>query len=260
MICRKRGRINLMLIGGAHVKKLWCLFAVLILSFTLTGCGTDLTDAETRIIAEYAADLLLEYDINYEDRIVENTEEDSSTDTEAVSETEESDTESVDTEAPNTASTEEDTSQTSSVGPTAASDIAKIIGLEDISIVFQRCMFLDRYPSVDQNGAFIYMDAEPGYKLVVLKFNVANESAQDVTVDLLNTEIDYKLVLNDTKTARPMLTILLDDLGTFQNIVPANSEQSAVLIFQMSEGLIEQIETLKFQISYQNEEYIIHVQ
>ena len=45
--------------------------------FALTGCaGTipDMTRKETRMIAEYAAELLLKYDKNYVSRVVDTTE------------------------------------------------------------------------------------------------------------------------------------------------------------------------------------------
>jgi hypothetical protein len=120
-------------------------------------------------------------------------------------------------------------------------------------------MFLDRYPSVDQDGAFIYLEANPGYKLVVVKFDITNTSSQSVTVDLLDSYIDYRLVMNGSKAAKPMLTILMDDLGTFCNTLPANSEQSAVLVFQMSDSSIEQIEQLDLRVTYDSDESIIHI-
>lgn len=121
-------------------------------------------------------------------------------------------------------------------------------------------MFLDRYPSVDQDGAFIYLEADPGYQLVVIKFDIANITAQDIAVDLLNTDINYKLVYNQTKAASPMLTILMDDLGTYESVVPAGNEQSAVLVFQISKDLISQIQSLDIRVTYKNEESVIHIQ
>ena len=121
-------------------------------------------------------------------------------------------------------------------------------------------MFLDRYPSLDHDGAFIYLEADPGYKLVVVKFDIENTSAESVDVDLLNTDIDYRLVMNQSKAAKPMLTILMDDLGTFRNTVSGNSEQSAVLVFQMAESSIEQIEELEIRVTYDKKEYVIQLQ
>lgn len=253
------------------MKKLWCLLAISTMAFALTGCGTDLTEQETRIIGEYAADLLLKYDVNYQERLSEDTQEDVATETtEATEATTEAatDTQDVpDTEteqnADTTENTESSSSEDDSVVPTVSgntSNIAAIVGLEGISVQYNRCMFLDRYPSLDQDGAFIYLEAEPGYKLVVLKFDIINNTNEDKMVDLLDSGLDYRLVLNETKAAKPMLTILTDDLGTYKAVVPADTEQSAVLVFQMSDGLVDNIQSLNLRVMYQSQENTIQIQ
>lgn len=247
------------------MKKLWCLLAILVLSVTLTGCGVELSEEENRVIAEYAADLLLKYDRDYTSSLVEEevpateqTTQAPSTDSTTEVTTEEPSTqppqESFSTESP----VSEDT--TGSSDAAGEIDIGKIVGLEGISITYNQCMFLDRYPSIDQDGAFIYLEADPGYQLVVVKFDIANTTAQDIAVDLLNTDINYKLVYNQTKAASPMLTILMDDLGTYESVVPAGNEQSAVLVFQISKDLISQIQSLDIRVTYKSEESVIHIQ
>ncbi len=256
------------------MKKLWCLLAISTMAFALTGCGTDLTEQETRIIGEYAADLLLKYDVNYQERLSEDTQEDVVTEATETTEATEATTEAAtdtqdvpDTEteqnADTTENTESSSSEDDSVVPTVSgntSNIAAIVGLEGISVQYNRCMFLDRYPSLDQDGAFIYLEAEPGYKLVVLKFDIINNTNEDKMVDLLDSGLDYRLVLNETKAAKPMLTILTDDLGTYKAVVPADTEQSAVLVFQMSDGLVDNIQSLNLRVMYQNQENTIQIQ
>lgn len=256
------------------MKKLWCLLTISAMAFALTGCGTDLTEQETRIIGEYAADLLLKYDVNYQERLSEDTQEDGATEATETTEATEATTEAAtdtqdipDTEteqnADTTETTESSSSEDDSVVPTVSgntSDIAAIVGLEGISVQYNRCMFLDRYPSLDQDGAFIYLEAEPGYKLVVLKFDIINNTNEDKMVDLLDSGLDYRLVLNETKAAKPMLTILMDDLGTYKAVVPTDTEQSAVLVFQMSDGLVDNIQSLNLRVMYQNQENTIQIQ
>ena len=54
-------------------KKLISLISLFIICISLTGCMDviDITDTERVLIAEYAADLLLKYDINHDDRLDE---------------------------------------------------------------------------------------------------------------------------------------------------------------------------------------------
>ena len=247
------------------MKKLWCLLAILVLSVTLTGCGVELSEEENRVIAEYAADLLLKYDRDYTSSLVEEEVPAMEQTTQAPStdSTTEVTTEEPSTQPPQESSSTESPASEDTTGSSDAAgeiDIGKIVGLEGISITYNQCMFLDRYPSVDQDGAFIYLEADPGYQLVVIKFDIANITAQDIAVDLLNTDINYKLVYNQTKAASPMLTILMDDLGTYESVVPAGNEQSAVLVFQISKDLISQIQSLDIRVTYKNEESVIHIQ
>lgn len=247
------------------MKKLWCLLAIFVLSVTLTGCGVELSEEENRVIAEYAADLLLKYDRDYTSSLVEEEVPATEQTTQAPStdSTTEVTTEEPSTQPPQESSSTESPASEDTTGSSDAAgeiDIGKIVGLEGISITYNQCMFLDRYPSVDQDGAFIYLEADPGYQLVVIKFDIANITAQDIAVDLLNTDINYKLVYNQTKAASPMLTILMDDLGTYESVVPAGNEQSAVLVFQISKDLISQIQSLDIRVTYKNEESVIHIQ
>lgn len=235
------------------MKKLWCLLAVLTLTFSLSGCGVTISEEENRIIAEYAADLLLKYDKNYQSSFIESEPDPTSEEepsTEAASE--KSDPASTETEKNTEASTEAAVSE--------ITDIAEVLGLEGVSISFNQCMFLDHYPSDEQDASYVSLEADAGYKLVVVEFNIINQTEQDMEIDLLRETVEYQLVMNDSKEAKPMLTILTNDLGTLKYTVPAGETQPAVLVFQMAEGMIEQIESLKIRATYKNEEYMLHIQ
>ena len=104
------------------------------------------------------------------------------------------------------------------------------------------------------------MNAEEGYKLAVLRFHIQNPSSQDREVDLLHAQVDYQLLVNGSKNVKPMLTILTEDLGTFQSTLSPDQEQSAVLVFQVSESLVNEIDTLNLRITYQEQSYVMHVQ
>lgn len=279
-----------------YINRISLMMTFLLMVSLLSGCGIDLTDEQNKMIAEYAADLLLKYDSNYQQRY-NSTEDDSelNQNTEEVT-TEEITTEEVTTEEvtteevtaeevsseevtteENSSDTNNDSSDNSSDDGTTGSgvgtdnnvppvpsdnvtDIAEIVGIKDVSITYSKCLFLDRYPSIDQDGAFIYLEADPGYKLAVVKFDIKNNSSDPIAIDLLNTDIDYKLVMNSKKAAKPMLTILMDDLGTFSNTLPAKSEQSAVLVFQMSESSMKQIQSLVIKVLYNDKENVIKIQ
>ncbi len=247
------------------MRRIGCLLVIVMMMAGLAGCGRELSTEENRVIAEYAADLLLKYDKDYQSKYM-NTENEPDTTATTESQTGEVSTE-VTTEAASDPTAAENTTEVGSEEPMlppsddgSVQDIAEIAGVDGISIQYNRCMFLDRYPSIDQDGAFIYLEADKGYKLVVVKFDITNKTSEDKMVDLLNTDLSYRLVMNQSKAAKPMLTILMDDLGTFSATMPADSEQSAVLVFQMAEGLVDKIERLDIRVTYQNEEHTIPIQ
>lgn len=237
------------------MKKVWCLPAVLSISLLLSGCGAVISDEDNRVIAEYAADLLLKYDRDYQPSLIEpDSETEADASTEPVSER----TESASTEqADSTEGTSEASSETVVHEVT---DLAEVFGLEGVSISFSQCTFPDRYPDEEVEHDVVSVDAETGYKLAVLEFDIKNQTEQDIDIDFLHRTVDYKLIVDDSKHARPMLTILTNDLGTLQGVLPAGDSQKAVLIFQISDSMIDQITSLQVQVTYENEEYMIQIQ
>lgn len=252
-------------------KKIWKrrLLAGLIACgiFVTTGCGQviDLTDEENHLIAEYAAELLLKYDRNYDTRYNPDELEDT---TETMTETDaatEATTEVVTTTEP--ATTEQDapadgqTTQAQPVtdeavkediGATVDSDfdIAAFVGESRISVRYAYYMVVDSYPSYDQDGMYIEVQAPEGYKLLVLKFEVENKTNEDQAVDLYNKDVNYNIVVDNSRTTKQMLTILADDLYTYDKTIQASSREETVLLYTVSDSVANKWTDLKLQVKY----------
>lgn len=238
------------------MKHLRYVLVILSLAFLLTGCGTEISEEQNRIIAEYAADLLLEYDVNYQSRLTEPGDEpEEQGTTEASTENTIGDS---GTEEPGT-TTEAEAGGTEEP-ENSVSDIAGILGLEGVSITYADCTFTDSYPAGEPEESYVDLEADAGCKLAVLRFRIQNQSEQDREVDLLHAQLDYQLLVNGSANAKPMLTILTEDLGTFQGTISPGQEQPAVLVFQVSESLVDEIDTLNLRITYQEQGYVMHVQ
>lgn len=247
-----------------------------ILAFTLlgigalvfTGCGkvTDLTDEETQLIAEYSANLLLKYDAKYVDRIDEgekDAKEMTSEEEEQIT-TEAATTETV-TEEPkqgtdlNGGINQDNTSPEESAGAGRESDIAKIAGVEGVSITYDSYLITDHYPDSGDMEQLVNVQASEGYQLLVVRFKVAGEKEGVVDVSLADKGLEYRIVCNGTKAAVPMLTILPDDLGTLTTSIDNGQEQEAVLVFQLSDSVKEQLESIELYIQYNNIENAIKI-
>ncbi len=252
-------------------KKIWKrrLLAGLIACgiFVTTGCGQviDLTDEENHLIAEYAAELLLKYDRNYdtrynpdelEDTTETMTETDATTEatTEMVTTTEAATTEQ---DAPADGQTTQaqpvtDEAVKEDIGATVDSDfdIAAFVGESRISVRYAYYMVVDSYPSYDQDGMYIEVQAPEGYKLLVLKFEVENKTNEDQAVDLYNKDVNYNIVVDNSRTTKQMLTILADDLYTYDKTIQASSREETVLLYTVSDSVANKWTDLKLQIKY----------
>lgn len=252
-------------------KKIWKrrLLAGLIACgiFVITGCGQviDLTDEENHLIAEYAAELLLKYDRNYdtrynpdelEDTTETMTETDATTEatTEVVTTTEAATTEQ---DAPADGQTTQaqpvtDEAVKEDIGATVDSDfdIAAFVGESRISVRYAYYMVVDSYPSYDQDGMYIEVQAPEGYKLLVLKFEVENKTNEDQAVDLYNKDVNYNIVVDNSRTTKQMLTILADDLYTYDKTIQASSREETVLLYTVSDSVANKWTDLKLQVKY----------
>lgn len=282
-------------------KKIKYFLTIFCFCITLTGCNDviDLTEEESHLIAEYAADLLLKYDRTYVDRIEDGNyrisrEEATSEmmltevttelidseelldtvepDTEAITTKEEA-TEAIDTQEKNTdSSSEDDLNQMDNSDGDAEDfdeqvneysvvegDIARIAGLRDASIKYKDYLITKQYPAVDEDGKFIYLEAKKGHDLLVVRFNVTNNTEDMVDVSLIDNEIDYRIVCNGRNAAKPMLTILMDDLGTLETSLREGETQEAVLVFQIADSLKDSIDSLELKVMYEGVDNVIKI-
>lgn len=240
---------------------------------SLVGCNEvkELTEEETAIIAEYAADLLLKYDLSYDDRLVDGEEKlekkeereqefpttapvtEEQISEEATTEVKAQVQEDVPEQAENSGETEK------AVSDGFSGDIADLLGRSDISITYKDYVISQQYPATDEEGKFIYLEASEGYQLFVVRFKVSATTENAADISLIDENIDYKIVCNDSKAAKPMLTILMEDLGTLETTVKPGEEQEAVLVFQISDEMKDSLNNVKLFIQYNEIEHIIEL-
>lgn len=249
------------------MKKKLLFGCMIILSLFSVGCAKtiELTDEENYMIAEYAAELLLKYDRNSDLKYYDTEYTDVATPMEPEQTTEEVTTEAVTTEeeitdvqTTETIVNEEDVSGIEADADSSF-DIAEFVGEDKVSISYAYYMILDSYPSYDQEGIFIEIEAPAGYKLLVVKFDVENNTNDAQYIDMYSKDLEYNIILNNKKSAKQMLTILIDDLYTYQTTIDASMREETVLLFQVSESIADQINDLKLRVSYQGESRVIQL-
>lgn len=251
------------------MKKILIVCSMVILSLFCVGCTKtiELTDEESQLVAEYAAELLLKYDRNYDYKFYESiedtvitTEEITEATTEVVPEDTTEDTEEVTTEVqePDAEDTQEVVDVLDEeVIPAGDFDVAAFAEVENVSIKYNYYMLAESYPSYDHDGMYIEIEAPDGYQLLVVKFNIENLTGDKQYIDLYTKDLTYNIIVNDERTAKQMLTILIDDLYTYQADIEGDSLEEAVVLFQVSDSVAESIVDLKLQVTYGENKQII---
>ncbi len=262
------------------MKRFFALCGILILSLFAVGCTKtiELSDEESKLIAEYAAELLIKYDRNInlkydeaqqEAAIASDATEEENTTEEVTTEevtseevtTEEATTEVVEVATDSDAPSEEIITEDVDEDVLASDyDIAQFVGESNISIHYLYYMVVDHYPSYDKEGMYMEIEAPYGYKLLVLKFSMENKTEEEQYVDLYSKDINYKIILDNSRAASQMLTILMDDLYTYQSTLEASMYEETVLLFQLSDEVAENMTDLKLQVDDGTNQIVIQLQ
>jgi len=243
----------------------------LVMTFLFTGCGlipsVELTEQEQKVIAEYAAGLLLKYDRNYSGSIMEiETGDDNS----GVGIIEENLGENPEQEAMQTPADEqlpdinpegmpsENTTEdivydengeiiseppVTDAGDIVYSDmsIAQAIGLDGFDVIFKLCEVSDIYPAQESEDMVFSMQAAPGKELLICHFSVTNDGADAKLCDVLNSNAVFRLMVNGSEKYNAQRTILLDDFVNYCDNIEGYGVVDTVIIFEVPVGTADTI-------------------
>lgn len=237
-------------------------------AFALSGCEVvDMTDSQEKIIAEYAADVLIHYDASYYDmfaeepRIVDNMQESSESDDEsAISETQTPQSSAVaSVQTPEvTASPEPDNTQEEVTGePVTANvaqqsisplDVGKMFGLDKVEISYKDLKIVDKYPDVSENEMAFQMSASENHKLMVLTFDVLNTADLAVNCNILGQNVKFRVCVNDKDYLSVQKTLLSDDLSQMNVTIQPHENKTAVVVCQVPSDYNPEISSLSLVV------------
>ena len=141
---------------------------------------------------------------------------------------------------------EEDT-EAVSAGEGKDYDLAALLNTDKASVKYQYYSVCDTYPSYDKEGMQIEINATSGHKLLVLKFAIENTTNEEQDLNFYDSGVEYHIIINNSKSAKNMLTILIDDLFTFETKLGASDRTEAVLLFSVSESIAKDLQDLKLK-------------
>lgn len=225
------------------MRKVGTFLCGIVAAVLMTGCGSvmpDLTEEETEIISQYAAGVLLKYDrVNsgrllsmseYEEEEDKKTEKTEPAEKPAEEESAEEESRTDDTEVV-------DVSQDGETGTTAPSTIEEYYDIQDITIQYTGYELAESYPAGAEEEIYFAMDATEGMQLLILKFTASNVSAADQTLDMLGHGARFRISVNGGSGENALSTMLLNDLQTYDDVIPAGSSVELVSIVEVPQSI-----------------------
>lgn len=247
--------------GKTYVKG--CVVAAAII-FLMTGCGdaqVNLTPEQETQVGEYAAMALLRHDANNRSRLV-SLEEVEAREQELLEKEQQEQNQNQETEEHSEGMDPVTDIPTVEKGAdneeNAVGSMEEFFGLpEGVTIAYGGLEVCDSYPENGDNEYFT-LDAAEGKRLLVLRFNLVNQSQSNQTIDILSQNALIKIIVNGSHTCFALTTMLMDDLSTYKGEVAAGECVSLVLLAELDSDKAETVSDVS--LSLKNKSQICKVQ
>lgn len=251
------------------MKKHWLKVSayIAIMMLALTGCGSSmpqLTQEEEQMVGEYAAKILLKYDANNRSRLVSREEV-------AIEEEKQKQREAAKQEILGTSSDAQQGMEP--VEDTPVVEVGQETGggsygspetffelPEGMVITYNGNLVSESYPQDQDADSYFALDAAEGKKLLVLQFNVANQSGADQDIDFLSHNAVIRLQINGGKSQTVLTTMLMDDLSTYIGNVSAGGSVDLVLLAEVDSSMVDNISSLSLSLKNDSKSCTIQLQ
>lgn len=217
------------------IKKIFLGGLLIACTGVLYGCGEqlyELQDNEQEIIVNYAAHIVAKY----------NTEQPEGYEyvyIPADDQTEDGTSDETAQDHPD-AQTPDGTGAGSSSQQDASATLSEALGLENIQAVYTGAELTDQY---DESVV-----PESGRQLLVLHVTLQNLTEKTQKCDILSILPTFRVKVNGEVEATSELTILPDNLATWEADLEAGASENAVIIFQINKDAVTQINQLEMEV------------
>lgn len=245
-------------------RKIIAFIAILGSAMSMTGCQMasipDMSEEDTELVAQYAANLILSYNENYDTGIATEAEIQKADEKRERQRRREEAAKAA--EAAKEAESNPESSTGAQVDTTVTNaELGAFLGLEGVTIDYQSYEICDSYPHDGENDSFFAMDAGDGKQLLVLNFNIQNNSGADQDIDILYQYPLFRIGINGGENKNALTTLLLNDLSTFKDTVIAGEARSVVLVTEItSEEVQGDIQSLSLHVKVNDQNADIRLQ
>ncbi len=199
----------------------------------LNGCGlipeVKLSDEDSVLVAEYAAGLLLKYETQHQNGLMEITD----------------DPIIVETPTPEPAAASGDMAEGGMAGTDASElvtgmaesvPLAQAIGIPDFLVTYTGYEICDIYPEQSSDELVFSMQAQEGHDLLILHFDLTNPTESAMDCDVVTGSPLFRARLNEDLRVNSQTTILLNDLSVYSGTLEENEAVDTVVVFEIEEG------------------------
>lgn len=223
---------------------------VVIATGLLTGCVDhmpEMTEEQSALIAEYAADMLLKYSPNYnykiaDEEVLAELVEEMVTEEETEEVTEEASTEQMVevVEVSTKVSVTEEIESALDIVDVAEVDFAEVFEIEDVEIRYEDMEICSVYPQGEVGTGFS-VNATEGKSLVVMHMLIENTSEAVITCDLFEKDMDISINMNGGNYKKASNTLLVNDFTTYIEEIPAGESREAIIVAEVNKMTEEEI-------------------
>ena len=216
------------------MKRIQTILLLLFIMMCLTGCEdqSSLTEEQNDLIAEYAANEVLQNNPDYDERMDRpDASADASGDSEST--TEAQTTEELTTEAPLNGTLDvsaQDSASDNASQPDAAVNMSELYSSHNLEVSYTGYKLTDSYGDSDDNS--LAVEPSNGGKILVVKLAIKNVADGKNTVDLLDAGYQYSLK-TPTGSYSSLLTLVDSDFSVYQKSFKKNATKKAVLLFEV---------------------------
>lgn len=230
---KRKSLLNIVLLAGALI---------------LTGCGEEpyeLQDNERAVIVNYAAHIVAKYNVRQpegyryvylpaEQEAGGEEEQPQDIQTEETNEQEQQTDDRTQEDMP----ADNADAATEEVKP--AVTLSEALGLKGVQAVYTGAELTDHYGTVVPNT---------GKKLMILHVTLQNQTGKARKCDMLSLLPVFQAKVNGMQEVTSELTILPENLSTWEEKIPAGGSADTIILFQVDEEEVASVEQLELKVT-----------
>ena len=230
---KRKSLLNIVLLAGALI---------------LTGCGEEpyeLQDNERAVIVNYAAHIVAKYNVRQpegyryvylpaEQEAGGEEEQPQDIQTEETNEQEQQTDDRTQEDMP----ADNADAATEEVKP--AVTLSEALGLKGVQAVYTGAELTDHYGTVVPNT---------GKKLMILHVTLQNQTGKARKCDMLSLLPVFQAKVNGAQEVTSELTILPENLSTWEEKIPAGGSADTIILFQVDEDEVTSVEQLELKVT-----------